>query len=278
MRCLLTGGAGFLGRMLAAGLRECGAEVLVADLCELPGFAWKPIDLTRPETLRWEGERFDLLVHAAGLAHIYPRNESERRRFFEVNAGGTQRLLDSLGAGAMPGQAVLISTVAVYGRDKGELLDEETPLAATDPYGASKIEAERIFRGWAERHGVRWTILRLPLVWGDNPPGNLGAMIAAMRAGRYFGIGRGEARKSIVWGMDVGRILLRGAREGGIYHLTDGHHPTFREIEVAVAARLGLSSPRRLPEWAVWMGAAWGASSRRVPGFLSLSISTACGK
>lgn len=262
MRCLLTGGAGFLGRMLAAGLRESGAEVLVADLRELPGFGFQPIDLTRPETLAWRGGRFALLVHAAGLAHTRPRTEAERQRFFEINAGGTARLLDSLAGELRPAMAVLVSTVSVYGRDEGELLDEETPLAAADPYGASKIEAERIFRGWAERHGVRWTILRLPLVWGEDPPGNLGAMIAAMRAGRYFGIGRGEARKSIVWGMDVARVLLRAAREGGLYHLTDGCHPTFREIEEAVAARLGLRPPRRLPRWIGWMTAAAGSMLR----------------
>lgn len=262
MRCLLTGGAGFLGRMLAAGLRESGANVLVADLRELPGYAFQPIDLTRPETLGWRGGRFDLLVHAAGLAHTRPRTEAERQRFFEINAGGTARLLDSLSGESWPAMAVLVSTVSVYGRDEGELLDEETPLAAADPYGASKIEAERIFRGWAERHGVRWTILRLPLVWGEDPPGNLGAMIAAMRAGRYFGIGRGEARKSVVWGMDVGRILLRAAREGGVYHLTDGHHPRFCEIEEAVARRLGLRPPRRLPQWLGWTTAATGSVLR----------------
>lgn len=259
MKCLLTGGAGFLGRMLAAGLRESGAEVLVADLRELPGFGFQPIDLTRPETLAWRGGRFALLVHAAGLAHTRPRTEAERQRFFEINAGGTARLLDSLAGELRPAMAVLVSTVSVYGRDEGELLDEETPLAAADPYGASKIEAERIFRGWAERHGVRWTILRLPLVWGEDPPGNLGAMIAAMRAGRYFGIGRGEARKSIVWGMDVGRFLLRAAQEGGCYHLTDGHHPRFREIEEAVARRLGLRPPPRLPRWLGWAAAAAGS-------------------
>jgi nucleoside-diphosphate-sugar epimerase len=132
------------------------------------------------------------------------------------------------------------------------MLDENTPLAATDPYGQSKVQAERLFCGWADRHGIQWTILRLPLVWGEDPPGNLGAMITAMRAGRYFGVGSGKARKSIVWGMDVGRILLRAAREGGVYHLTDGHHPMFCEIERAVAARLGLRPPRRLPYPVAW--------------------------
>ncbi len=174
-------------------------------------------------------------------------------QFFEINAGGTARLLESLSSSALPARALLISTVAVYGRDGGEMLDENTPLAATDPYGQSKVQAERLFCGWADRprassgrsSGCRSS-------GAKTRPGNLGAMITAMRAGRYFGVGSGKARKSIVWGMDVGRILLRAAREGGVYHLTDGHHPMFCEIERAVAARLGLRPPRRLPYPVAW--------------------------
>jgi UDP-glucose 4-epimerase len=102
MRCLLTGGAGFLGRMLAAGLRESGADVLVADLRELPGFRWKRIDLTQPETLLWSGERFDLMVHAAGLAHVRPQTDAERRQFFEINAGGKAELDSDSSSRAVP--------------------------------------------------------------------------------------------------------------------------------------------------------------------------------
>lgn len=260
MKCLLTGGAGFLGRMLAAGLRESGAEVLVADLREPAGFAWQRADITRPETLHWAGPRFELVVHAAGLAHFTPRTSADRRRFFEVNADGTRNLLASLGGPQRPARAVLVSTVAVYGREEGERLDEDTPLAAADPYGASKRLAEGIFRAWAQESGVGWTILRLPLVYGKDPPGNLGAMAAALRAGRYVGVGRGQARRSLVWGVDVGRVLLAAARAGGIFHLTDGRHPTFREIEEAMAEALGRAAPARLPASAAWMLAAAGSA------------------
>jgi len=259
MNCLLTGGAGFLGRMLARGLRESGVEVTIADLRELPGYRCRPVDLTRSETLDWGGERFDMLVHAAGLAHRKPANEAERRQFFEVNEGGTRKLLESLEAGRAPGLAVLISTVAVYGREEGELLGEDTPPCAGDAYGTSKLAAEKAFLAWAERNGVRWTILRLPLVYGPDPPGNLGAMASAMRAGRYRGIGSGEARRSLVWGMDVGRALLRAASAGGVFHLTDGRHPRFREIEEAMAEGLGLRPPGRIPGWAGWCAAAAGS-------------------
>ena len=267
MKCLLTGGAGFLGRMLASGLRESGADVTIADLRELPGYRSRLVDVTCAETLAWGGERFDILVHAAGLAHRRAAGEAERRRFFEVNEGGTRKLLGSLEAGRAPGLAVLISTVAVYGREEGELLGEETPLHAPDAYGASKRAAEEAFLAWAERNRVRWAILRLPLVWGPDPPGNLGAMAAAMRAGRYCGIGSGEARRSLVWGMDVGRALLRAARTGGVFHLTDGRHPRFREIEEAMAAGLGLRPPRRIPGWAGWCAAAAGSLAEAAAGW-----------
>lgn len=48
-----------------------------------------------------------------------------------------------------------------------------------------------------KQHNVVCTILRLPLLVGTNPPGNLGAMIKGIARGYYFNIGGGKSKK--VW-------------------------------------------------------------------------------
>ncbi len=50
-----------------------------------------------------------------------------------------------------------------------------------DPYGLSKIQAEHIVLDWYQNNKVVYTIFRLLLLVGINPPGNLGAMIQAIK-------------------------------------------------------------------------------------------------
>lgn len=246
--CLVTGASGFLGSYLISGLTEAGFTVTELGRRGSSQLPWIEADLTRPATIRLGPNRFDTVVHAAGLAHYTPRSAAERQRFFDVNADGARNLLKTLALQPGPPESlVLISTVAVYGLACGELLPESTPAHASDPYGASKREAEQIASDWARLQGVRLCILRLPLIYGENPPGNLGAMSAAIRRRRYAGIRPGTARRSIVAARDVAAILPRAAAVGGLYHLTDGEHPSLRQLEMAFARRHSVRPPPSLP-------------------------------
>lgn len=244
-RCLLTGASGFLGRYLVEGLQQAGFHVTGLSRRPVPGIDSTRADLTRAGSFDLRPGPYQLVVHAAGLAHDPSRPKAD---FFNVNTGGARNLLRALDRLPQPPESfVLISTVAVYGRAQGELLSEDTDIGACDPYGASKAEAENFTLEWAKDRKIRLAILRLPLVYGKNPPGNLGAMSGAIRRGRYAGIRPGTARRSVVWARDVAAIVPRAAREGGIYHLTDGQHPSFRQFEEAYAASYGLRPPPSLP-------------------------------
>jgi nucleoside-diphosphate-sugar epimerase len=102
----------------------------------------------------------------------------------------------------------------------------------------SKIQAEAEILEWCAYHGVICTILRLPLVVGSNPPGNLGAMINGIRKGYYMNIGGGSARKSMVLAEDVAKFVLPASRVGGTYNLTDGEHPSFNQLSQLIAKQV----------------------------------------
>ncbi|MEO8255310.1 MAG: NAD-dependent epimerase/dehydratase family protein, partial [Flavobacterium sp.] len=136
---------------------------------------------------------------------------------------------------ALPGSFLFISSVAVYGLEKGNDINEGYPLNAIDPYGLSKIEAEKLVENWCNKNQVICSILRLPLLVGKKPPGNLGAMIKAINKGYYFNIGGGIAKKSMVLAKDVASFILTVAPIGGIFNLTDGLHPNFRELSLAIS-------------------------------------------
>lgn len=264
MRCLITGGTGFVGRAVASCMRAKGLDVDILGRTAAPNQVQADLTAGPPELPQHD---YDVVFHAAGHAHVVPRSDNDRHQFFLTNRDGTKHLLSALERqDRMPDAFVLISTVAVYGREIGELLDEDTPREAHDAYGLSKRQAEDLVLEWGELRGVRTGVVRLPLVSGPAAHGNLGAMIDAMRRRRYAGIGDGSARRSVVDVGDVAQILNRVAAIGGIYHLTDGVHPSFREIESAIASALDCSLPPRIPLRVARLGAAVGDAVSQIAG------------
>lgn len=241
-KILLTGASGFLGKAIAEHLCEdelvtLGRNIKSDIICDFPN-----------EVPVLPG--FDLVIHSAGLAHTVPKTETEKELFFEVNTKGTHHLLKAIDeASFLPRSFVFISTVAVYGKEKGVLINEEESLDASDPYGLSKIQAEQLVQNWCMKNGVICTILRLPLLAGAHPPGNLKAMIKGIDKGYYFNIAGGSAKKSMVLIKDVAKVIPQAAITGGVYNLTDGHHPSFAELSSLISGQLGKTNPLNIPLW-----------------------------
>ncbi|NSL89793.1 NAD-dependent epimerase/dehydratase family protein [Chitinophaga sp. Mgbs1] len=238
---LLTGATGFLGKTIAASLTGYNIFTLGRN-----NGTHYPCDLSHQIPVL--EQQFDIVVHAAGKAHTVPGTEQEKEDFFRVNHVGTLHLLKALEK-KLPRAFVLISTVAVYGLNTGRHITEDAPLLATDPYGSSKILAEEAVLAWCREHQVKCTIFRLPLLAGAHPPGNLGAMIEGIRKKRYANISGGKARKSMVLAKDVAAIIPVAAGIGGTYNLTDGHHPSFRELGDHIAAQLHMGKVLNIPSW-----------------------------
>lgn len=234
MKILITGSSGFLGKIIEA--QNSTNEII--GLNQSTG-KYK-FDLSN--SIPYFNENFDLVIHNAGKAHSVPKTIEDKDIFFNVNLTGTINLLKSLEEN-VPKQFVFISSVAVYGKENGETITENEKLSATDPYGLSKIQAEQFVLDWCRKNKVVCTILRLPLLIGKNPPGNLGGMITAIKKGYYFNIGGGNAKKSMVLAEDVARFIPIVAPVGGTYNLTDGEHPTFSSLSMAIAKKKILNLP-----------------------------------
>lgn len=260
-KILLTGGSGFLGRIVCEAMSASGFEVKT-----LGRSLENDIRCDLSNTVPTMEDEFDIVVHNAGKAHVVPKTERQIKEFHEVNVQGTRNLLKSLES-KRPRSIVFISSIAVYGLTSGTAISEDHPLLAKDPYGKSKIDAERIIGAWCEQRSVLFCALRLPLLAGPNPPGNLGAMIRGIQSRKYMGINGSVARKSIVLAGDVASIIPTAAGTGGIFNLTDGYHPSFRELENVVAKQLNVRTPFNLPLWlARVIGYAGDALDKFMPG------------
>jgi nucleoside-diphosphate-sugar epimerase len=244
MNILLTGSTGFLGTIIIKELNSNNKIFTLSRTNSDYNF-----DLSNKIPLF--KDTFDLVVHCAGKAHQVPQNEIDIKSFFNTNVNGTLNLLKGFTLNNLPKYFVLISSVAVYGIKNGELINEDSPLLANDPYGKSKIEAEKIVLNWCKENNVIFTILRLPLIIGDNPKGNLSSMIKAINKGYYFNIDSGKSRKSIVSALNVANIIPKVATIGGIYNLTDGYNPTVSELSHYY---LNFSSKKRkIPDIPYWL-------------------------
>ena len=242
MNCLLTGSNGFLGRVLESSLSN---NTVIHTLSKSSGEYNVNLETQSPIFKH----QFDIVIHAAGKAHSFPKSIEDRDTFFSVNVQGTKNLLEGLENHKLPKSFVFISTVAVYGLSEGYLINEQSELNAIDPYGKSKVQAEKLVLQWCTENNVKCTILRLPLVVGLNPPGNLGSMIKGIRKGYYFNIAGGTANKSMVLASDVAKYLIKASEIGGIFNLTDGYHPSFFELSENISRQLGKNRPHNLPLW-----------------------------
>jgi nucleoside-diphosphate-sugar epimerase len=186
---LLTGASGFLGKLILEEFKKTQSPVITVGRshsntisCDLS--VQIPV-LPAVETV----------VHAAGKAHVVPRTLSEKTSFYNINVEGTRHLLTALEKNISLKRFIFISSVAVYGVTEGLEINEETPLVAEDPYGKSKIMAEDLVKNWCKERNIAYYILRLPLVAGENPPGNLREMVNGIRTGKYYSIGKASAKK-----------------------------------------------------------------------------------
>jgi nucleoside-diphosphate-sugar epimerase len=235
---ILTGASGFLGKLI---LEKSNIDFLTLGRTRNSDIV-NDLIINIPNL-----SNINLIVHCAGLAHFTPKKIKDENLFYNINVVGLKNLLSAFSTNNLPNKFVFISSVSVYGLIKGESIDETSPLLAKDPYGKSKIEAEQIIKDWCSEHNVIYTILRLPLVIGENPPGNLGSMIKGIKNGYYFNIADGNAKKSMVLASDIANFILKASEVGGTFNLTDGYHPSIKEISKIISFQLGKSKILNLP-------------------------------
>ena len=229
-KILLTGSSGFLGSYILNFLENENYEVIKVGRSVKSDIN---IDLSLNKLSKID---VDYVIHLAGKAHSIPKIDEEKKEFFNVNYIGTNNLLYGLGTTKLQ-SIIFISTVAVYGREAGELIDEKSPLLGNTPYAKSKIQAEQSIIDFGIKNNIKTVVLRLPLVTGKNPKGNLSSMINAIKKGYYFRIGKGQSKKSIISASDVANLIPELFDLNGVYNLTDTNHPTISEIDSIIAEK-----------------------------------------
>jgi nucleoside-diphosphate-sugar epimerase len=191
----------------------------------------------------------DIVIHNLERNEFNLRGNESIDAFDEVNHEGTKALCEAIDKWMVKPKALIyFSSVSVYGCNEGELINENYHLNGTTPYAISKILAEDFLIEWAYKNKVCLCILRLPeILAGNDSPGYLGEMIRTIRSGKYIRIGNSNFKKSALWIEDIVTLIPKIPAIEGIYNLTDGYHPSLRELEAVIASSLHKKLPFRIP-------------------------------
>jgi UDP-glucose 4-epimerase len=186
-KCLVTGGAGFIGSHIVDGLLERGDEVRVLDNFStgkeenLKDFLGE-IDLIKGD-LR---EQTDLLKAIQDIEYVFhqaafvsvPLSMEDPEECFEVNVNGTIKLLSAAKASGVK-RVVLASSAAVYGDNSAVPLTESSQLNPLSPYAASKRVGEIYTKIYSDLLNLDVVALRYFNVYGprQNPQSDYAAVI-----------------------------------------------------------------------------------------------------
>lgn len=139
---LVTGGAGVLGKALATTLAKRGEQVSTVDVRSWPaalsGVRHIVADIRDADRMRPAVRGVDAIVHCASGLPSYPASTIR-----SIIVEGTRSVLDAALEAAVP-RVVYTSTTSVYGLPTVIPTPETYPREPVDPYGASKVEAEKM--------------------------------------------------------------------------------------------------------------------------------------
>ena len=162
----MTGGAGYIGSIVAHRLLERGHEVVVLDNLRqghreaVPSGAELVVaDLLDREAVGTAfASGFDAVLHFAALA-LVGESATHPERYYRTNIGGTLNLLEAMRA-AQVGSLVFSSTCAVYGEPEDIPMPESTPTRPTNTYGRSKLAVDWMIGDFCRAHGLGAVSLR----------------------------------------------------------------------------------------------------------------------
>ncbi len=178
MKLLLTGGAGYVGSVVARQLLEAGHELTVLDDLSrghrqaLPTAAkHAEVDLLdREGTAAVVAEGFDGVLHFAALA-LVGESVEQPEIYWRTNVTGTLNLLDGMREAGV-GRLVFSSTCATYGQPDRVPIREDESTTPTNPYGESKLAVDKMIASFCTAHGIGAVSLRYFNVAGAS--GDLG--------------------------------------------------------------------------------------------------------
>ena len=250
MVSFVTGGTGFVGRILIKALQQRQDNIRLLSrkqqyedtvVCDLQ------IDQIPNDALIG----VDMVFHLAGLTHDLGDATKIKHLYQKVNVNATVRLAE-LAVKSGVKIFVFASSVKAGGiLTSGKCATENDQSEPDGIYGKTKREAELKILEIGKESGMYVSIVRPPLVYGPNVKGNLKLMLLGIKKGWFPPLPEIGNRRSMIHVDDLVRAILLVAEDkranGEIFIATDGTPYSSREIYNAMCSVTG----KLIPKWSV---------------------------
>ena len=202
-KVLITGANGFIGRALTNLLLEKGYDIVAASRELNTDFSSTvtPFRVSDLSNQNWSDalEQTDCIIHLAGRVHIL--NESiinPLEEFYKINTLGTLNLAQQAVKSNVK-RFIFISSIGVNGNQTLKPFREQDTPSPVDPYAISKHQAEQGLKKIAKETGLEVVIIRPPLVYGKNAPGNFKRLIDIVYKSIPLPLGAINNKRSLIY-------------------------------------------------------------------------------
>jgi nucleoside-diphosphate-sugar epimerase len=289
---LVTGANGFVGRSVISSL--IGEKTIRGALhrnsinsfssCQSVSYVNSELSANHDWTNALSG--VSSIIHCSAKVHV-PREKfiDDLTSFRAVNFEGTLQLARQAALASVK-RFIFISSIGVLGDQTFDKpFSEEDSPQPHSPYTTSKFEAELGLRLIEQQFGMEVVIIRPPMVYGKNAPGNFGSLLHCIRRGIPLPFASiTHNRRSFIYLenlVDFIRLCLdHPAAAGQTFLVADGHDLSTTEFIKKMASALEVS-PRLIaipPAVLNWCANIFGraATARSLTASLQLDISKAC--
>ncbi|WP_405234280.1 NAD-dependent epimerase/dehydratase family protein [Lentisalinibacter salinarum] len=201
-RVLITGASGFIGNHLVPRLAKdhtvrCAVRAFGTSSADWGAQCEIAVVGDIGPSTRWEDalHGVDLVVHLAALAH---KNSPDPEQLERVNVEGLRQLVNACEISGVS-RIVLLSSIGVLGNKTGqESFTEESPPCPHDLYSRSKLKGEELLREKSGQSALEFVIIRPPLVYGPQAPGNFGRVVGIVKRGIPLPFAGLQNRRSLI--------------------------------------------------------------------------------
>jgi len=253
LNILITGANGFVGKALTKALLNAGYFVrgAVRALPQHPFIEHENFELIAAGEINsqtnWSEalKSIDIVIHTAARVHMM--NETALDPFTEyreVNTAGTLKLVeDSIEAGIK--KIIFISSIKVNGEETIDKPFTESDFCSPDdPYGLSKWEAEQGIIQKAFGRNISYTIIRLPLVYGDGVKANFQKLVQLVKSNIPLPLGAIKNKRSFLYignlSSAIFEIIRNPASHNKTYLLSDNDDVSTAELIRKIAKAYGV--------------------------------------
>jgi nucleoside-diphosphate-sugar epimerase len=253
MKVLITGATGFIGKSFATRLAKEGHKVIacgrnfkkLGHLINKVRISYFDINDKDSILSALRKDKPDIVCHSAALVESI-----NLPKLLKINKDGTENVFSACFEENIK-DVIYVSSIAVISGNDEVPLTEDLPFKATNFYGKSKIEAEKIALKYREK-GMNVAIIRPCMVYGVSEPHGLNRLIKALKL-RMIPIFKSGNNKiqlvSVENVVDVMMLCLtnKNAYEGSFF-VADKEILTMKELFSYISSIIGAKPPFNAPD------------------------------